>query len=319
MTNSSYTVRLSREEIEQLRHHLEQKDFLFEPLAHGYFRARKGTLHISAYHSGAVVVQGKGTNDFVSFVLEPEILGEARLGYEEELFPEWFEPHIGVDECGKGDFFGPLVVCAVYLERDSAKRLLAQGLRDSKRVKSAREIRRIARAIREELRGAFSTVTLGPPRYNALYRRFGNLNRMLAWAHAKAVEEVLRKLATTPSFVLLDQFSPHAASWVSRFLTKLEVPLRQKTHAEEDPAVAAASILARAVFLEKLAELGQKAGRELPKGSSGRVREVAKELAERLGKEGLAQLGKIHFTIFQELCSPTPSSPEIPSSGKENP
>ena len=80
------------------------------------------------YSSGKCLVQGKGAFDFVQFVLEPLVLGEVQTGYDEVLSPEMFEPHMGVDESGKGDFFGPLVICAVYADRELATKFQEMGV-----------------------------------------------------------------------------------------------------------------------------------------------------------------------------------------------
>ena len=80
--------------------------------------------------------RGKGIEEFVQFELEPKILEEAKLGYEEVHSPEMFEPHFGIDESGKGDFFGPLVIAGVYVDRDVARKFMEAGIQDSKRIGS---------------------------------------------------------------------------------------------------------------------------------------------------------------------------------------
>lgn len=107
------------------------------------FSAQKGKLSVAVYEKGPkVVIQGKEAEDFVKYELEPKVTGEARLGYEEVLQPAMFEPHLGVDESGKGDFFGPLVVAGVFVDSPIAKQLLALGVVDSKRISSDRRIDR---------------------------------------------------------------------------------------------------------------------------------------------------------------------------------
>ena len=110
---------------------------------------------MAVYESGKLVVQGKGTSDLVLFLLEPEILKTSGFGYEAELAgkatsapEEPFEPHIGVDESGKGDFFGPLVVAAVFVSEEARPKLLAIGARDSKTIKGDKTILAMAAKIR---------------------------------------------------------------------------------------------------------------------------------------------------------------------------
>ena len=111
---TSHTAALTPDQVEILRRALERDGFEFSAKEHALFSARKGKLNVTVYQKGPkVLIQGKETEDFIRFTLEPEVLGEARLGYEEILQPEMFAPHFGIDESGKGDYFGPLVIAGV--------------------------------------------------------------------------------------------------------------------------------------------------------------------------------------------------------------
>src|SRR3979409_1615993 len=150
---NSYTHTLTTDQAAKLRSLLSELGFEFSPKPYTLFFGQKNKLSVAVYEKGPkVLVQGKGVEEFVQFELEPEIFGEARLGYEEVHSPEMFEPHFGVDESGKGDFFGPLVIAGVFVDGKSARQLLDLGVQDSKRIGSdarihalAKEIRRIAR------------------------------------------------------------------------------------------------------------------------------------------------------------------------------
>jgi ribonuclease HIII len=121
----TYTVSLRPEQVAALRRLLEDSGFEFSPKPHTLFFARKNKLSVAVYEKGPkLLLQGRGIEDFVSFELEPKILGEARLGYEEVHSPEMFEPHFGIDESGKGDFFGPLVIAGVFTDREIARHFL---------------------------------------------------------------------------------------------------------------------------------------------------------------------------------------------------
>src|SRR5882762_2196786 len=112
-----YTSPLTPEQANKLRALLTEDGYRFEPKPYTLYYASKDKLNVAVYEKGPkVVLQGKGTQDFVTFRLEPEVLGEARLGYEEVNSPEMFAPHFGVDESGKGDFFGPLVIAGCYTD-----------------------------------------------------------------------------------------------------------------------------------------------------------------------------------------------------------
>src|SRR5437868_2700433 len=141
---------------------------------HAFFCAEKQSQCDGLRKGPKVLVQGKGVEEFVQFELEPKILGEAKLGYEEVHSPEMFEPHFGIDESGKGDFFGPLVIAGVYVDRAIARQLIDAGVQDSKRIGSDARIRALADTIRKATIGLTDRVLVGPAKYNELYRDFGN-------------------------------------------------------------------------------------------------------------------------------------------------
>jgi len=205
---------------------------------------------------------------------------------------------IGTDESGKGDYFGPLVVGGVYVGRKEDEEFLKKiGVRDSKKVSDRR-----ATALAAEIAKALphTCVAIGPARYNELYASMGNLNRILAWGHARAIENLA---ANYPAAVAVtDKFGDDA--YVAKALMKggRELELVQKVRAEADVAVAAASIIARAEFLRRLAALSARAGLPLPKGASAGVEEAARELVRRRGKEALAAYAKVHFKTTSRLC-----------------
>src|SRR5256714_12026197 len=151
---NSYTHSLTKEQASKLQALLEELGFEFAPKPYTIFFAQKNKLSVATYEKGPkVLIQGKGVEEFVQFELEPKILGEAKLGYEEVHTPEMFEPHFGIDESGKGDFFGPLVIAGTYVDRGIARKLLDAGVVDSKRIGSDIRIRALAEAIRKESLG----------------------------------------------------------------------------------------------------------------------------------------------------------------------
>src|SRR6516164_4286272 len=167
---NSYTIPITPSQAEALKTLLAEHGFEFIDRPYTIYAAQKGKLSVAVYEKGPkLLVQGKETEDFVRFYLEPEILKEARLGYEEVFQPEQFEPHFGVDESGKGDFFGPLVIAGVYVEREIARHLLAIGVTDSKRISSDKKIQQLAEQIRKTEGIAVSVVLIGPEKYNTLY------------------------------------------------------------------------------------------------------------------------------------------------------
>src|SRR5438309_1699294 len=155
---NSYTHPLTHEQMRKLCALLEELGFEFAPKEWTICFAQKNKLSVAVYEKGPkVLVQGRGAEDFVQFELEPKVLGQAKLGYEEVHSPEMFEPHFGVDESGKGDFFGPLVVAGVYVDRGIARKLVDAGVQDSKRIGSDARIRALAETIRKSTAGPIET------------------------------------------------------------------------------------------------------------------------------------------------------------------
>jgi len=298
---TSYTRALSDEQAVALKQVLEEEGFEFHDKEYVLYAARRDKVNVAVYRKGPkVLVQGKDTEDFVTFLLEPRVLGVAELGYEEVLNPEMFEPHVGIDESGKGDFFGPLVIAGVYVEAESAKALFDMGVADSKKIADPK-ILRLAGEIRKVPGLASEVITIGPERYNEMYAKIGNLNKLLAWGHARVLENLLLRVPDCPR-AISDQFA-NARVLQSALMEKgREIQLVQKTKAESDLAVAAASILARESFLNWLEQAGTRHGIELPKGVSARVKEVAKALVEEGGNSILRKLVKTHFKTMGEVC-----------------
>ncbi len=285
---------------EKLRNDLETQGFVLSSPAYTVFSAQKKGISCTLYSSGKLTVQGKDMGEFIEFYLEPEILGTLSYthGKEELLAKLDLSTRIGVDEAGKGDFFGPLCIAALKADEAEIKQLLELGVKDSKKMGDPIIIKT---AIKLKERFAHSVITIYPKRYNEMYQSFQNLNQLLAWGHATAIEELSAK--TGCSKALIDKFG--GAYLVENALKrkKLTIDLVQRTHAEEDPVVAAASILARAGFLYGLSQLGKEVGIELPKGASSIVRAMGRQIFENQGVETLDKVCKKHFKTYAEVTS----------------
>lgn len=301
---NSYTAVIESGDVEKLRLLLDERGFVFSEKPYAHYSASKQKLHVTVYQKGPkVLVQGKETEDFVRFVLEPEILGEARLGYEEELQPEMFQPHFGIDESGKGDYFGPLVVAGVYVDKKIARSLRELGVMDSKRISSSAKIAKLAAGIRSIPGIAHEVICLRPEKYNELYTKFGNLNRMLAWGHARVIVSLAEKVPKCPR-ALSDQFAreevlQHALKRQGDSVEHIQ--LDQRTKAESDIAVAAASILARDIFVDWIDRASKKGGVDMPLGAGDQVVQAARELCKSYGETMLFKLVKIHFKTTDQI------------------
>ncbi len=296
---TSYTGKLNDSQATALKDWLQARAYKFREVPYARFAAEKEKTNVVFYESGKLVIQGKGTQEFVEFVLEPEILQEARLGYEAVLNPELLLPRLGVDESGKGDFFGPLCVAGVYVNESVVKAWKDSGIRDSKNISSDKKMKELAELIRDTPGCVTSVVPIGNEAYNRLYRTMHSVNAMLAWGHARVIENLMgqrHKMNPPPVRAISDQFAS-SKDVVAKALMSLgrEIELIQKHRAEEDLAVAAASILARHEFVSRLGDLEKRYNAKFPKGASAAVDAAAKDFVNTRGPEELAKVSKMHF------------------------
>lgn len=211
-----------------------------------------------------------------------------------------FDCHIGTDESGKGDYFGPLVIAGVYVTKQQEKVLADLGVRDSKR-NSDNKNKELAKKI-EELLGkkCVSIVCISPERYNSLYDEIGgNLNKVLGWGHARVMENLLSDNLCENA--IADQFGDETIIKSALLEKGKSLNLIQSPKAERDIGVAAASILARARFLNELEKLGKILGVTLSKGVNSTVESIAKNIYENGGLEKLKQFVKLHFQTTQKI------------------
>lgn len=293
MTNC-FVVELSTEQRHLLRSRLEEQGFTFSQPTHTLFQAKKEHLVCTLYGSGKLTVQGKGMKEFIEYFLEPEILNSFTYGYEEVKHD--LSARIGVDESGKGDFFGPLCIAGVFADEKTIPELAKMGVRDSKKVQDASCLK-IAGKIRALT--PHSIVRINPLKYNELYEKFGNLNLLLGWGHATVIENLVEQ--TGCEKIIIDQFAAERVVIDALKRKKRSVSLTQRTKAEQDIVVAAASILARAAFLEGLEKLSQQIGLTLPKGASSQTISVGKQLVEKYDASILNTVGKVHFKTYTAI------------------
>lgn len=204
---------------------------------------------------------------------------------------------IGIDESGKGDYFGPLVIAAVFVDATTQGELKLMDVRDSKKLSDGR-ILEMAPDIKTIC--PHSVIAIGPKKYNELYTKINNLNRLLAWGHAKALENLLER-GVTCERAISDQFGDERLILNALQEKGRRIVLEQRTKAESDLAVAAASILARAEFLLRLKRLSDEVGTTLPKGASPAVELAAKMVIKKHGRERLDSIAKLHFKTTQSI------------------
>jgi ribonuclease HIII len=277
---------------EELKRLLEKGGFAFREVPHALFGASKPGVSVTLYGSGKLLIQGKEAESFTETVLRAE------KGLWKEDHPaggDW----IGSDESGKGDYFGPLVVAAVFADRALRKTLTLLGVMDSKKIADGRAV-----SLATEIVGACpnSVVTLPPKRYNELYGEFRNLNSLLAWAHARALENLLGEVPCRRA--LVDRFANEAVLSRALMARGRQIQIEQRVRAEEDVAVAAASLVARAEYLKWRERLQEEFGLPLPKGAGKEVEAAATRFIERHGFPALGRVAKLHFRITDRVAPP---------------
>ena len=304
---NSFTFVLNAEQQEALKILLNMGNYKRKEVPHTTIAVEAQDCVVNLYKSGKCLVQGKGAEDFVLFFLEPNVLQAATVGYEELLNPDLVSPHMGIDESGKGDFFGSLVACAVYVDPDLAHAMQELGVKDCKQL-TDKAVFFIGNKTRQLLGPKrFSMVAIGPEAYNRLYAKMRNVNTLLAWAHARCIENLMESVPDCPRAVA-DQFG--AKQVIERALMKKgrSIKLEQRHKAESDIAVAAASVLAREAFLRGLGKLGETYGIQAHKGASEQVKASAIELVKKAGPEILLKTCKCHFRTADQVLAACGSS-----------
>ncbi len=289
------TLKLTAAEIEALRHKLEDARYEFRDLNYAHFQARGEQVVVSAYRSGKVVVQGNGAEAFLERYagLAPAF---EKAGREDPPGKRAVNgPVAGSDESGKGDYFGPMVVAAVLVLPEQAEALARAGTRDCKTM-SESAVMRTAVAIRQLC--THKVLSLPPPEYNERWGAVGNVAIVLSDMHAEALAAVV---PDAEALVVIDQFTTEQRLHKALGEHGVKNPTEIRHRAEDNVAVAAASVLARAEFLIQLKELGNEYGTNLPKGAGPAVDGCAKRLYTDFGMDALRALAKTHFRTTEKV------------------
>jgi len=206
---------------------------------------------------------------------------------------------IGVDESGKGDFFGPLVVAAVAATDDQAIGFAALGIQDGKKVSKNRIL-----VIDEEIRANYPhhIVSIPPGEYNRRYKQIKNLNRLLAACHAEVIDELCKQTGALRA--VSDQFGKVELVDDALSSRGCDIDLKQMHRGEVVPQVAAASIVARAAFIRSMKALSEEYAVDLPLGAAPQVDKAGRELVKIHGPDVLEQVAKLHFKNYGRVVNP---------------
>lgn len=267
---------------------IKEKQYAFEAT----FNRNKEKLKVLVYFgkTGVKTVLQGDKDSPIYLEINSKIRGDRFFDLTNEKISEP-EEYIGTDESGKGDFFGPLVIAGVIVNTETSQRLLRAGIKDSKLLSDI-TINTIVPEILDIIKDDFNIITITPSTYNTLHTKMGNLNRLLGWAHAKVIENLLEKRNVNEA--ISDKFGDE--SYIIRNLGEKgkTIRLQQFTKAERFTGVAAASILARYSFNKWFLEMKAK-GVELPKGASSIVDKKVREIKQIYDLDYLRKIAKVHF------------------------
>ena len=279
---------------------LSRDGFSITDVQNAIWKATKSGVNITCYKSLKLLVQGKDTEIFVKKYLENQIPTKTDVIQQTLIstdyshdFPCW----IGTDESGKGDYIGPLVTAGVLVRREQVEFLTSLNIKDSKKL-TDKFILEVAIKIKQNC--PFSVITINPEKYNELYTKFKNLNRLLAWAHSRAIENVLEKCPECQN-AISDKFADESLIKNALFKNGKQINLIQRTKAESDIAVACASVLAREEFVKRTKTISSLYGIEFAKGGGDIPTKQAQEFADKFGKDKLKLIAKMHFKNTEKI------------------
>lgn len=262
------------------------------------FKLEKVTITI--YTSKKVVFQGENST-YEASIWDNTLLGEINSTIEEKKEGwKYLKNHIGSDEVGTGDYFGPLCVCAAYVKSSDIKFLEKLEIDDSKKL-SDEKIKKIAPYLLKRI--PYSQVSLDPKKYNTLIKQGYNQAKIKAILHNQVIHNLRDKINNRAVLTIVDQFLNEVRYYeYVKFSPYVEGQIHFETKAESKyPAVAVASIIARYSFLKKMETLSNEIGKNLPKGAGKEVDSFAKELVKEKGYEILNTIAKVHFANTKKI------------------
>jgi ribonuclease HIII len=265
-----------------------------------YLERGQESARLNVYTTGKVAVQGKSSKlkDLLEGWKDARQRGRSSGGVTR---PGGATPRLGIDEAGKGDYFGPLVVAGARIpDAEVEESLIRIGVRDSKLLKSDERARQISARLLEVLGSEnVCVVALSPLQYEARRKEAGNVNRLLAEIDAGIIE----KFKDDIRVVVVDEFARDTRACLEPVMPE-GVELEVRPRAEDDVAVAAASVLARAWFLEELGRLSGWAGFDLPKGAT-HVLDAGRRVFRERGRAGLDEVAKTSFRTTEQIVGGT--------------
>ena len=291
---NTYTQKITNLQADAIKQLLSSRNASFDVVQYSIWRAKTADFQAVYYTSGKLLIQGKDVSAIASEI--DKILGIKSQAEQQSLIETNEEKYIGTDESGKGDFFGPLIIAGVQADNNCKQKFIDLGVKDSKKLDD-KKILQLANIIKAN--AVHSVIVITPQKYNELYSKFNNLNKLLAWGHARAIENILEK--SPCNYALADKFGDESLIKNALMQKGRNIILNQMVRAESDIAVAAASVLARAEFVKRMEEMQKKYNLSFSKGVSENVKTQAKKFVETYSKERLQEVAKMHFKTVKEI------------------
>ena len=290
---NTFSIKITPSQSEEIKNILLEYNPIYDKIQYSFWRAKTSSFQTTYYTSGKLLIQGKDISAIANKI-------NTKLGIcpVETSANSNYEKYIGTDESGKGDFFGPLVIAGVQVCENNKKKFIDLGIKDSKKLDD-KKIKQLAAIIKAN--SIHSVIVITPQKYNELYYKFNNLNKLLAWGHARAIENILEK--SDCNYALADKFGDESLIKNALLNKGKQIILNQMVRAESDIAVAAASVLARAEFVKRMEEMSLKYELNFSKGASDKVINEAIKFTDKYSKERLNEVAKIHFKTMKNINS----------------
>ena len=287
--NTTVTLTLDEEKISKMKDFYKENIF---PSKGEYISTliKLDDVTITIYHSNKIVFQGKDAES------EARIWGNPN----ENIIWKCTKNHMGSDEVGTGDYFGPICVCASYVTDKDIEWLNSLGVNDSKKITDDKIIK-IAPLLAKKI--PYSQMSIDPLKYNSLIESGYNQGKIKAMLHNQVIHNLREKLNKKKELTIIDQFVTESKYYeYIRYTKTIEKDITFETKAESKyPAVAVASILARYSFLVKMTSLSKTIGKLIPKGAGETVDQFGKEFVNKYGKDKLKEYAKIHFANTKKI------------------
>lgn len=266
------------------------------------FQADTGDTIVTLYESGKAMFQGVSADieagmwesigkdkENIDYFIDREEVKEKK---EETTIPIDISS-VGSDEVGTGDYYGPIVVTASYVNKDDIPFLTELGVKDSKKL-SDEQILKIVPKIIKKIK--YKTIMLSNKEYNKNYGKDMNMNKIKAVLHNKVLTEMVKN--NEYDYIVVDQFEPESSYY--KHLSEVPSPLKGITFITkaEDKclSVACSSLISRYIFVKEIDKLGDKYGIFLPKGANYYVEDVGIKLVEKYGVNVLKEVAKLNFS-----------------------